>query len=105
MKINEFVPDNNIFTNVKFENNVKNKTKDSFQNNNSFSNTLKEKLNEVNEKQIQAEDTTEAFVKGDVKNVHKVMLKTEEAKLSLELAVQIRNKMVEAYQELNRMQL
>jgi flagellar hook-basal body complex protein FliE len=38
-------------------------------------------------------------------NVHQVMLALEEASLSLQLAVQVRNKVVEAYQEIARMQL
>jgi flagellar hook-basal body complex protein FliE len=70
----------------------------------SFLDTLNEKLNEVNQKQIDAEATTHAFVKGEV-DIHEVMLVGEEAKLSLQMAVQVRNKLVEAYQELNRMQL
>ncbi|MGH4140916.1 flagellar hook-basal body complex protein FliE [Clostridium sp.] len=70
-----------------------------------FLDTLKEKLDDVNDKQIQADNITDQFVKGDEEDVHKVMLSTQEAKLSLELAVQIRNKIVEAYQEFNRMQI
>lgn len=71
----------------------------------SFFDTLKEKLDEVNDKQIAAEDLTESFIKGEDVDIHEVMLGTEEAKMSLELAVQVRNKIVEAYQEITRMQL
>jgi flagellar hook-basal body complex protein FliE len=71
----------------------------------SFMDTLKEKLDEVNQKQIQSENITEAFIKGEDVDIHEVMVVGEEAKLSLQLAVQVRNKLVEAYQELNRMQL
>lgn len=71
----------------------------------SFLDTLNQKLDEVNEKQIKAENITEAFIKGEDVDVHEVMLVGEEAKLSLQMAVQVRNKLVEAYQELNRMQL
>lgn len=46
-----------------------------------------------------------AFIKGDETDIHNVMLNAEEAKMSMELAVQVRNKLVEAYQELSRMQL
>ena len=67
--------------------------------------TLKEKLGEVNEKQIAADVATEAFISGEDIDIHEVMLITEEAKMSLQLAVQVRNKLVEAYQEINRMQL
>ncbi|MFT5871364.1 MAG: flagellar hook-basal body complex protein FliE [Clostridium sp.] len=70
-----------------------------------FLDTLKEKLNEVNDKQIDAENITQKFIKGEEEDIHKVMLSTEEAKLSLELAVQIRNKIVEAYDVFNGMQI
>lgn len=103
MRINEFTPDDRIFQDMsigKEDNRVKEKNSDK-----SFFSTLKEKLDEVNEKQIKAANTTESFIKGDEVDIHNVMLDSEEAKMSLELAVQVRNKIVEAYQELNRMQL
>ncbi|MBU3111779.1 flagellar hook-basal body complex protein FliE [Clostridium lacusfryxellense] len=71
----------------------------------SFLDTLKEKLDEVNVKQIDADNLTQKFIKGDEEDVHKVMLSTSEAKLSLEMAVQIRNKLVDAYDAFNRMQI
>lgn len=103
MKINEFVPNNKIFDNLKFEddkNSIEEK-KDST----SFSSRLKEKIDEVNDKQIFADNLSEQFIKGEGPDIHEVMLAGEEAKMSLEIAVQIRNKLLEAYQELNRMQL
>lgn len=101
MKINEFIPNNMIVKN----NILNNKIEEPKEDNNGFLNMLKNKLDKVNEKQIKAEETTNSFLKGEETDVHKVMLDSEEAKLSVELAVQIRNKLVEAYQELNRMQL
>jgi flagellar hook-basal body complex protein FliE len=71
----------------------------------SFMDMLKEKLDDVNEKQIKADEATEAFISGDDVDIHELMLITEEAKMSLQLAVQVRNKLVEAYQEINKMQL
>ena len=71
----------------------------------SFSSYLQGKLDEVNHLQIRAEESTEALIKGDDVEIHQVLLNTEEAQLSLQLAIEIRNKMVEAYQELNRLQL
>ncbi|MBK5240400.1 flagellar hook-basal body complex protein FliE [Clostridium sp.] len=82
------------------KNDVENKSENS-----GFLDTLKEKLSEVNDKQLEADDITQKFIKGEEEDIHKVMLSTEEAKLSLELAVQIRNKLVEAYQEFNGMQI
>lgn len=101
MKINEFIPNSMIVKN----NILNNKIEEAKEDNNGFLNMLKNKLDKVNEKQIKAEETTNSFLKGEETDVHKVMLDSEEAKLSVELAVQIRNKLVEAYQELNRMQL
>ena len=71
----------------------------------SFLDTLKEKLDVVNDKQIESDDITQSFIKGDETDVQKVMLATQEAKLSLEMAVQIRNKLVDAYDVFNRMQI
>jgi flagellar hook-basal body complex protein FliE len=99
MKINGFVPDSSIFDAMKLGNNIEDKKEVS------FLDTLKEKLDGINDKQLEAENMTEMLVKGENVDIHEVMLSTEEAKLSLELAVQIRNKIVEAYQEINRMQL
>lgn len=99
MKING-VQQNNIIKNFN-ERSIENKK----ENNSSFFSTLQEKLSEVNEKQITADKTTESFIKGEEEDIHKVMLATQEAKMSLELAVQIRNKLVEAYQEIDRMQI
>jgi flagellar hook-basal body complex protein FliE len=99
MNISTYV-NNAKITNEYQKNDVENKSENS-----GFLDTLKEKLNEVNDKQLEADDLTQKFIKGEEEDVHKVMLSTEEAKLSLELAVQIRNKLVEAYQEFNGMQI
>ena len=99
MNINAYIK--NIKLNDEFQKNtLQVETKNS-----NFLETLKEKLNEVNDKQIEADNLTQKFIKGEEDDIHKVMLSTEEAKLSLELAVQIRNKLVDAYGEFNRMQI
>ncbi|KOA21017.1 flagellar hook-basal body complex protein FliE [Clostridium homopropionicum DSM 5847] len=103
MKINEFIPSNYIYSGLGIVN-----SKEEAQNQNNslgFEETLKTKLDEINDKQLEAEMSTESFIKGEDIDIHEVMLKTEEAKLSLELAVQVRNKILEAYQEINRMQV
>lgn len=101
MRINNFVPDSKIFEGI-----GSNKETDAFNNgNNDFFSMLKSKLDEINDKQISADDETQKFVSGEDTDIHNVMLSTEEAKMSLELAVQVRNKIVDAYQEINRMQL
>jgi flagellar hook-basal body complex protein FliE len=42
---------------------------------------------------------------GEDISVHEVMIAAEKAKLSLDLAIQVRNKAIEAYQEIMRMQI
>lgn len=106
MKINDFIPNTSIYKEVNLkEVNLDEKKTENQSISSGFSNTLKEKLNEVNDKQIEAENKTEDFIQGKDTSIHNVMLKTEEAKLSLQLAVQVRNKLLEAYQEMNRMQV
>jgi len=99
MNINAYVNNTKIFNELQ-KNPVEGENKS-----NNFLDTLTEKLNEVNDKQIESDTLTQKFITGEETDVHKVMVSTEEAKLSLELAVQIRNKIVEAYQEFNRMQI
>ena len=72
----------------------------------SFSNILRESLDKVNNKQIESDILTQKMIKGDEDvSIHEVMLAGEEAKLSLQLAMQVRNKLVEAYQEISRTQI
>lgn len=71
-----------------------------------FGDALKEALNKVNTAQLQAEQMTHKFVGGsnDVE-LHQVILATEKATLALQLTMQIRNKVIDAYQEIMRMQV
>ena len=71
----------------------------------SFSETLKEQLDIVNDKQIEADIATQKMIQGEDIAIHEVMLAGEEAKVSLQLAMQVRNKLVEAFQEINRTQI
>jgi flagellar hook-basal body complex protein FliE len=71
----------------------------------SFSEVMKDQLSKLNESQVKAEQMTEAFIKGEVEDLHAVMIATEEARISLDLALVVRNKLVEAYKEVNNMQL
>lgn len=59
----------------------------------------------VNTRIIQADDGVRRLVLGESDNLHQVMLKLEMAKTSFELMVQVRNKLLETYQEIMRMQV
>ncbi len=69
----------------------------------SFKDTLSQFVNSVNDLQSRAADTETAFLKGDVSDVHQVMIAVEEASVAFELLMEIRNKLLEAYQTIQRM--
>ncbi|MFA5527272.1 MAG: flagellar hook-basal body complex protein FliE [Peptostreptococcales bacterium] len=71
----------------------------------SFKNVFQEELREVNRLQIESDEMTKQLILGETDNIHDVMIKTTEATLALEMTVQVRNKIVEAYQEIMRMQI
>lgn len=69
-----------------------------------FSDIMKEGLQKVNNLQVEADNNIKGYIAGE-KSIHEVMLATEQASMSLELAIQIRNKLVDAYKEFNNMQV
>lgn len=101
---NPYVSNSNVINNDLNTNGVSD-AKNNSDSGKSFMDILGEKLNEVNDKQVQADNVTQSYIKGDESDISNVMISTEEAKMSLEMAVQVRNKIVEAYQEISRMQL
>jgi flagellar hook-basal body complex protein FliE len=60
-------------------------------------------LKDVNEMQVKADQSIQKMVTGEVKDVHQVMLAVGEAKVAFNLLLEIRNKTMEAYQEVMRM--
>ncbi len=71
----------------------------------SFAERLSAALAQVNELQLRADDLAKQLALGEIQDVHQVTVAMAQAQLSLQLAVQVRNKMVEAYQEIARMQV
>lgn len=55
--------------------------------------------------QNEADDMVAKMVTGEVDDIHQVVLAVEKANLSMQLAVQVRNKVLEAYQEIMHMQV
>ena len=69
-----------------------------------FSETLKEALEEVNELQNRSTEEIGRALEGDLKDVHSAMLALQKADLSFQLMLQVRNKLVQAYRDVMRMQ-
>lgn len=84
---NQFNPQKNIQSDVK------------------FSDTLSEFVGDVNSMQLESKEKSEAFIKGEPVDIHDVMISAEKAKTSFELLMELRNKALELYKEVSRMQV
>ena len=73
--------------------------------NKSFQNMLNDAIGEVNNEQIEGYKAMEGIATGQVKNLQEAVQKIEEAELSLKLALEVKNKAVNAYKEVMRMQV
>jgi flagellar hook-basal body complex protein FliE len=69
-----------------------------------FGDTLKQFVSGVSESQDAAGDLRDKFLRGEPVELHQVMAAGEEASLSLELMVELRNKVTEAYRQLVNIQ-
>jgi len=70
-----------------------------------FDEILKESLKKVNSDLLKSENLSRDFALGKDVELHQVVLASEQASLALQLTIQIRTKIIEAYQEIMRMQL
>ena len=74
--------------------------------NSEFAQILKKSIDQVNETQQQAETMAANFAAGDnSQNLHEVMISLQKANLSFQEMVQVRNKLVSAYNDIMNMQV
>ncbi|NPV72544.1 MAG: flagellar hook-basal body complex protein FliE [Pelotomaculum sp.] len=71
----------------------------------SFSEMLQDALKKVNDAQVKADNLARQLLTGEVQDIHQVTVAMQEARLTMQLAVEVRNKIIEAYQEISRMQV
>jgi flagellar hook-basal body complex protein FliE len=69
-----------------------------------FADTLRGAMNEMGELSSQAETKVAGVLTGTGAEVHSALIAVERADLSFQLMMQVRNKIVSAYQEISRMQ-
>ena len=62
-------------------------------------------LGDVNNMQARAGNALDAFVAGEITDLHQVMVAGKEAGVALDLMIEIRNRVMEAYQEIMRIQV
>ncbi len=74
-------------------------------NSTSFADTLKVAMGNVNQLQLAADRGAQDLATGKTDNVADVMIATEKADIALRVMVQVRNKIIDAYQEIMKMQV
>lgn len=67
--------------------------------------SLVDAVGNINEQMRTNDKSVQAMALGETGNLHEVMMNLEKTRLTFELALQVRNKTLEAYQELMRMQV
>jgi flagellar hook-basal body complex protein FliE len=71
----------------------------------SFAASLKDAVQQVNVAQKDSDLKMQELATGKSQNIHETMIAAEKADIALRLMVQVRNKMIEAYQEIMKMQV
>ncbi len=71
----------------------------------SFGQIINQKIEEANALQKNADQLTESYLAGDPVDIHQMLIAMEKADLALRETVEIRNKVVDAYQQIERMQI
>lgn len=70
-----------------------------------FKNMLKDSIENLNHIQKESDVKTEALAKGDAVDLHNVMITAQKASITLETTVQVQKKVIDAYNEIMRMQV
>lgn len=70
-----------------------------------FGSFLNDAMNNLNKQHTIVDTLNDKFVTGEIADVHQLTIAAEKLSLSLEMTVQIRNKVIEAYQEVMRTQI
>ncbi len=107
MRIEENFARQEALFNAKFNSRLNNAGNDGAQttNDNTFSSVLKQAIDGTNEKLVSSDEATSAFVRGDDVNIDEVMIKNQEASLCLQFLTQTRDKLLEGYETLSKLQL
>lgn len=74
-------------------------------NSKSFQELLNNSLEELNDQQVQGYNAMQGIATGKVTNLQEAVQRIEEAELSLKLALEVKNKAINAYKEITRMQI
>lgn len=70
-----------------------------------FQQALSEGINKINQEQVQADTQVQEMVSSQGANLHEAMIALSRAEITLRLGIKVGQKMVNAYQELQRIQI
>ena len=70
-----------------------------------FAERIGEGLHELNQQLLTSQVDLQRLAAGDASHLHEVMLHLEESRIGLQLMLQVRNRALEAYQDVMRMQV
>lgn len=70
-----------------------------------FSELVSNGLQQVNTQLVSSEAALQQLAVGDAQSLHQVMVQMEESRLSFQLLMQVRNRLLEAYQDVMKMQI
>ncbi len=68
-----------------------------------FGTFLKDAIQDVNIQQIESDNMTQKLIMGENVDLHNVMITAQKASIALNATMEVRNKVIEAYQEIIRM--
>lgn len=97
MKVDSLIP-NNLTTQTNDNNNKNNESK-------SFADLLKKSINDVNNLQIAADTAIKEISTGKMDNIQDAVMAIEKADVSMRLLLEVKNKAVQAYNQIMNMQV
>lgn len=71
----------------------------------SFADVINDAIGKVNDLQVESSELTEDFISGKSDNIHSVIIAGSKADLALQMTLQVRNKVMDAYKEIMNMQM
>ncbi|MGK5510611.1 flagellar hook-basal body complex protein FliE [Brevibacillus formosus] len=70
-----------------------------------FSSFLSDAMSKVNQAQVESSNLADRFAAGEITDLHQLTVAGQKASVMLQMTMQVRNKMIESYQEIMRMSI
>ncbi|MCE5220757.1 MAG: flagellar hook-basal body complex protein FliE [Clostridium sp.] len=105
MRIEDNFALNEVMFNNKFKNIGSSENKEEKSDSIGFGDVLKKCIDDTNDKIVKSDSAATSFIKGEDVNIDEVMIKNQEASLNLQFLTQTRDKLLEGYNQLSRLQL